>query len=354
MTTVKLINSRQIHQIILWGLFFLICLTLGYSTLNRYDPRVIGNIDSKEYYELVTGSPQDAVGHWRYRVLVPYLAKPFYWLAQGRIGTWDPVFFGLLIVNAALCATSAYLIVLLGSRILENSVIALLGALLYLLSFAIINGHLAGLIDAGEGCLMLALAWAMFRKQWWLLPLLGLLGGLAKETFIPLAGVFALAWWLVDVRRNTIRTRQILWIIGMGVVGLATIMAVRSLVSGYVIWPWDILSEERLHTNLLSGFLACILGQGFWYIFIWLLPLGIWRLGSLPLNWVSASTTAFVGAWFMGAWNNAGGNAARAMFNAAGPILSLSTAIFIVTICHACLSPGPQEKPEAQQGILSL
>ena len=34
------------------------------------------------------------------RVLVPYVAKPFYWLAKGRVGSWDPVMFGLLISDS--------------------------------------------------------------------------------------------------------------------------------------------------------------------------------------------------------------------------------------------------------------
>jgi len=44
------------HTFILWVLFFLVCLGLGYPTLNRYDPRTSGGmIDSVDYYKLVTG-----------------------------------------------------------------------------------------------------------------------------------------------------------------------------------------------------------------------------------------------------------------------------------------------------------
>lgn len=334
--------------IVLWGLFFLICFGLGYSTLNRYDPRTVGNIDSREYYKLVTGGPRDAVGHWRYRVLVPYLAKPFYWLAEGRIGTWDPVFLGLLIVNAALCATSACLLAILGHQVLGDYTTALLGASLYLLNFTITNGQLAGLVDSAEGCLMLVLIWAMLSRRWWLLPILGVLGALAKETFVPLSGVFALAWWLATARHDTFRLRRGIWIVAMGISGLATITLVQSLVSGYVIWPWDVVLGERRLTNLLSGLLECIWSQSFWYVFIWLLPLGVWRLGTLPRSWTFASLAAVIAALMLGAWNRAGGNVARALFSVAGPALSLSTAALIASDRQGFFTTDLQRELETQ------
>src|SRR2546428_4465600 len=84
--------------VLLWFLFFLICFGLGYPTLNRYDPRSApGTGDSGVYYRLVTEKPQESMGFRGYRLLVPSVAKPFYHLAAGRVGTWDPVFFSLLI-----------------------------------------------------------------------------------------------------------------------------------------------------------------------------------------------------------------------------------------------------------------
>src|SRR2546427_8834234 len=107
---------KTAHWILLWGLFFLICFGLGYPTLNRYDPRKSGNPDAIEYYQLVEGNPQAVPEHSRYRVLVPYLAKPFYWLAEGQVGTWNPVFFGLLVANSIFSATSACLLVIIRSE----------------------------------------------------------------------------------------------------------------------------------------------------------------------------------------------------------------------------------------------
>src|SRR5882724_786627 len=95
----------------IWVLFVMVCFGLGYPTLNRYDPRQGATNDSKWYYKLVTTGPDPAPAHPEYRVLVPYVARPFYRIAAGRVGTWDPVFFGLLSANALFTATTAYLLV---------------------------------------------------------------------------------------------------------------------------------------------------------------------------------------------------------------------------------------------------
>src|SRR4030081_3391146 len=97
---------------LLWSIFFLIACGLGYPILNRFDPRQTpGLSDVKTYASLVTGTASPDAGHVRFRVLVPWLAKPFYRLAQGRFATWDPVMFGLLVADSLFVAGTAVLIV---------------------------------------------------------------------------------------------------------------------------------------------------------------------------------------------------------------------------------------------------
>ena len=101
----------------LFCLFLLIAWGLGYPTLNRYDPRQTpGLTDVQSYAALVTGAPTLDAGHLRFRVLVPWVARPFYQLAKGRFGSWDPVMFGLLVADALFVAGTALLIVVLGTR----------------------------------------------------------------------------------------------------------------------------------------------------------------------------------------------------------------------------------------------
>src|ERR1035441_4341313 len=94
-------------------MFFFICMRLGYPTLNRYDPRSIpGLYDTRAYSALVTGAKlqQDQIG-FGHRILVPYLAKPVYWLVNGHLKTWNPVFLALLVVNSFFIAATAFVLV---------------------------------------------------------------------------------------------------------------------------------------------------------------------------------------------------------------------------------------------------
>lgn len=86
-------------------LLFLVSFGLGYPVLNRYSPpSTLGLSDSLQYYRLVEQGPQAAIGHWRYRILVPFLAKPIYWAVRGRLGT---VLGPLLALSFALAVETA-------------------------------------------------------------------------------------------------------------------------------------------------------------------------------------------------------------------------------------------------------
>src|ERR1700693_2652549 len=103
-------------SLLLWGVFFLMCLGLGYPTLNRYDPRKLLP-DSASYAKLVTEGPGAVRDPFRFRVLEPYLVRPFYALAQGHVGSWDALLFGFLVVNSLLVASNAFLLFTVGSPV---------------------------------------------------------------------------------------------------------------------------------------------------------------------------------------------------------------------------------------------
>ena len=86
--------------------------------------------------------------------------------------------------------------------------------------------------------------------------------------------------------------------------------------------------------SLWQGLVGCLTDRQFWYIFGWLLPLGALRLNRMPRAWVGASLGRGAAALAMGAWINAGGVAAPAIFNAVGPILSMSAAVFLTAARH--------------------
>ena len=189
--------------------------------------------DASKYYAIVTGADTSAFKDlFRCRVLVPFVARPFYWLAQNYLPTWNAGFFALLMANALFCATTACFIVSIGNKLFGDFATALLAATLYLLSFAIHNLQLSGLIDAGEACFMAAVVWSLINDKWWLLPLWGLLGALAKETFVPFSCIVAFIWWLTERRQNGSGVARpnwvtLKWIVALAIVGLGTVMAVH-------------------------------------------------------------------------------------------------------------------------------
>src|SRR5271157_3279675 len=232
---VKIAAARGV---LLFCIFFLIACGLGYPVLNRFDPRrTPGLPDVKTYAALVTGSAvldAEDMRFRRFRVLVPWLARPFYRLARGRLATWDPVMFGLLVADSLFVAATAVLIVALGSHTLGSSTVGLVGALLYLVNFAVPNLRLVGLVDAGEGFFLLALLWSLSEFELWALPVIAVLGALTKESFIPFGIVLTSAWWF-SVGSDRARKNHFLdavWMLGSWVVSLAAMIALQWSITG--------------------------------------------------------------------------------------------------------------------------
>jgi len=329
----RLSNTAIGQRVVLWSLFFLICMSLGYPTLNRYDPRSVpGLYDSNGYYALVIGGLADDESH---RVLVPYLARPVYWLAKGHVNTWNPVFFALLVVNSFFIATTTYLLVGISHRIVGDYAVALLSGFLYLADFAVANFNLSGYVDSAVNCMMIAVVWALITERWWLLPLCGVFGALAKETFVPLSAVFAFAWWLTACQRGVLRLSRLVWVGAMIAVGFVTLTLLMSRGS-HPYTPLSFAASRWVESGAgylyLSGLVRCLIAREFLYVFGWLLPLGLWRLGHLPRTWVVASTCAALAALAMGAYDDALGNTVRPVFSVLGPLLSLSASILLAEI----------------------
>ncbi len=286
--------------LLLFSLFFLIAQGLGYPTLNRFHaPSVPGLSDSAIYYQLVVGPPSVlARPYMRCRVLIPLVAKPFYHFARRFIPTIDGIAFGLLVSNSLFVGLGACFLVSIGNQISGEPAVAILGATLYLLSFAIPNLQLAGLVDSGEACFMLAVTWSLLTQRWWLLPIWGILGALAKETFVPFAIVFTLAWWFSEGRkRNAGGMSQWKWIALLVIAGAATMTILHSVIEGQMIWPWDIAAEARAGAPLHTALIGSISDRSFWYVFIWLLPLGLLGVRQIPKPWLVASLATASSRW---------------------------------------------------------
>ncbi|MGB9178593.1 MAG: hypothetical protein WCB68_05035 [Pyrinomonadaceae bacterium] len=321
------------YYLLLWSLFFLICFGLGYPTLNRYDPRQTeGLTDTIIYHQMVAGAQQSQrprADVFSGRILIPYVAKPFYYLAQSTLKTWEPASFGLLVANSIFCATAALFLVGAGLSLTKDLSVALLGATLYLLNFAVPNLQMAGLVDSGEACFMLVVTWSLLTGRWWLLPLCGVGGALAKETFMPFSALFALVWWATAERHSQSRFRRLSYVIAMIISSSMTIMVVHLALHGHLVLPWNIAAAMYAPPNRLMSLLRCLTDRGFWYVFIWLLPLGAWHWKRLPRPWRLSSLLTALLALAFGAYNGMAGTVARPIFNIAGPMLCLSVAMLL-------------------------
>jgi hypothetical protein len=339
---------------LLFCIFFLIACGLGYPVLNRFDPRQTpGLSDVKTYASLVTGtaSPDaEDMRFRRFRVLVPWLAKPFYLLARGRVATWDPVMFGLLVADSLFVAGTAVLIVVVGNRQLGSSTVGLVGALLYLVNFAVPNLRLVGLVDAGEGFFLLALLWSLSEFELWALPVIAVLGALTKESFVPFSIVLTSAWWFStwpdrnrdrNGDRNDDRNRaqnrflpDAAWILTSWVLSVAAMVGLQWSITGTYVSPLQF--GLALHRGGGHHFAVSLHDRNLWYIFLWLLPTAIPNLNHFPKSWLipvgATCATAFVLDAYFGGIPAAGSAWGRALFSIAGPVLSLSSALFLLRI----------------------
>jgi hypothetical protein len=309
----------------------LIAWGLGYPTLNRYDPsQTPGLSDVRTYSALVTGTPTLETGHMRFRVLIPWIARPFYHLANGRLGSWNPVMFALLITDSLFVAATALLIVVLGTRQFDRYAVSLVASFLYLLNFAVSNLRVTGEVDAGEGFFLLALLWSLSELRLWALPLIAVLGALSKETFVPFSIVFMATWWFV-ARESLASPLRSLMIITSSAVSLATTVALQWWIVGHFVSPVEFAAGLHGNHDYLRHFVSSLRDQNFWYIFLWLLPAAIPNLKAFPRSWLIPTAAASVAAFVLDAYyGGAPGTVGRALFSVAGPLLSMSAAAFLL------------------------
>jgi len=321
----------------LFILFFLIAGGFGYPILNRFDPRQMPALsDVKSYAAIVTGAESADPSYRRFRVLVPWIARPVYRVAQGRIGTWDPVMFSLLVSDSIFVAATAVLIVLLGIRHLGNAAVGLLGAFVYLANFAVPNLRVVGLVDAGEGFFMLALFWSLAEVRLWLLPLIAVLGTLTKESFIPYFIAFTAVWWLT-LRGGRNRTRSgsdasAAWIAVSWAASVAAFVVLHRAIEGTFTSPLAFGLGLHQSQNYLAHFAESLTDRMLWYTFLWLLPTAIPNLRRFPRSWLLPIAATCLTAFALDAFHGPApaGAMGRALFTIAGPVLSLSSALLLV------------------------
>ena len=336
--------------VMIWGLFFLICFSLGYPTLNRYAPDISANpveypysslADTAYYSSLVkNGFLEMPDTHWRYRVLVPYVAKPFYLLFKGNIGSWNPIFFSLLIANSLFVASAALLLFLIGSMVTGSRTTGLVSSFLCLSHFNISNLYLAGLVDSSELFVIILTIWFLLQKKWGALPLIGMLAFLARETTVIFSASLSAGWFLIEVMKGEFRRSEIYAIVSYGltavVLGLGGLMLLRYVGTSIIIFPWQfsLASGSQGLSSVSAGFSALITSKALFYSHVWLLPLGLLGLRSIPKSWLWATLLTACVAFGLILIMQAGENAGRPLFNVAGPMLLVAAASYITKVLN--------------------
>jgi hypothetical protein len=326
-------RTPRSRLVLLYLLFFLICCGLGYPSLNRIDWRSgVGGLNDVRAYTAMVEAPSVPLEgtHTTFRVLLPHMARPIYHLAKDHIGTWDPAMFSLLAVDALFVAGTALILLMVVECQLGSYSIALGSALLYMLNFAVPNLRLAGMIDAGEGFFMMLLVWMLWQKKYWALPLLGAVGATAKESFVPFLMVFSFTWWLCS-RKQLGRPRQAgAWMVTSWVAALASLTALHWRMTGAYESP--LAFGIGLHENdaYFSHSVRSLGDRNLWYIFVWLLPLGLVRLKRFPLNWRVATAATSATAFAMDAYyGGEPGTIGRALFTVSGTLLTASVSVLL-------------------------
>jgi len=288
--------------------------------------------DSRYYARLMLEGPSDVPAPWRYRGLVPLMARPIHAAVQGRIGTWDTRWLAFLLLNSAFVATAAAAVFALGIRILARPSAAFAAALLYLLNFNVPNYHLAGLVDSFEAMLMPLLALLLLAELWVLFPLLSVVGTAGKESFLPLAVAFAGGWWLTRRERSRAWWRAGMWIAVGAALGLLAISGVVSLTDGHVVLPWQIELGREGRPGFVAGLRGSLSHASLLYTFAWLAPLGVMGWRALPLPLARATLAAALALLVLGAWAEIDAALPRPLFNVTGPALSLAAAVALLRL----------------------
>ena len=304
---------------------------MGYPILNRYDPRQTpGLTDVASYAALVTDANVPGPAQLRFRILLPWIAKPVYHLLHGRVGSWDPVMAGLLFAESLFVAATALLIVVVGIGRLGDYPVSLLASLLYLVNFAIPNLRLAGLVDAGEGFFLLALLWSLFERKLGFLPIIAVLGALTKETFVPLSIIFTATWWLSARRSLNSALPSAAWIVCSWLFAMVATVGIHWKIDGMFVNPIHLATSFHQNQEYLRQFASSLWDRNLVYIFIWLLPTSVPRLGTFPRSWLIPTATTVAMTFLLDAYyGGAPGTVARELFSVAGPILTLSSASFL-------------------------
>ena len=328
-------NLNILVDILLVGIFFLICLGLGYAVLNRFDPAILSALDDvKLYGDMI----KNEVSIWnqeidnsviRNRFLVPFLAKLIYFNLPS-IGSFNMINFSLLVVNSFFTALSTLLILKMSFRITKNYEYSIISSIFFLLNFNVINFYLVGSVDSAYGLLCLLLIYSLQFNKWGILPFIAIIGCSIKEVFLPI-GISLILGWLAHeyyIKKKILPMHLIFSILFM-LSGIVTLISIDAYINKNIYLLWENLQSITNPTSQEFN-TSSIVGELVRFIFTlgWIILLAIPSLKKLPQNLVSSTLLACLVAISLGWWVGVGGaDYARFMFVPGAFLFSVGSAI---------------------------
>jgi hypothetical protein len=341
-------------QMVCFLMFFVTCLSLGYQTLWRYDPRrhpalaEFSFCDPHSYYCMVQSDYSRALAPYRFRILGPGLASLVYHaLPPGKIGQADPVYFSLLLVNSVVMALACLAIMRLGQQSGQSLAAGCIGAFFYLASWCVANLTLGGVyIDSFEILILSTLMIVVMASAWQWTPLLLAVAVMAKETTV-IFGLSLMLAVIVDAwlsRRKVPRAWLGWWLLSV-IVGITVLYAVHAIVGG------DQREDQTFSWRRLAGMLygyRMFLHHTFFIAIGPLAALSVFRLHRLPRPMLAASLALSIASILASAYVGAGGDVGRILCNTVGPVLALSGGIFICDL----LRDRPADRAQSEKSAV--
>ena len=331
MLNAKQINHEVIIYFMIFSIFFFISVGLGYAVLNRYDPTALNALSDTVLYSNIVERGLDAVTYDPYgrstRILLPMIANFFYEILP-QLGTWNMTALSMLISTSIFSALSGLFIFILGFNLTKNSFVAILASLLYLSNYSVTNFYLVGLVDGGFGFSFIFLLYALTNNKWNWLPVIGLVGALIKEVFLPLGSIFILGWIISEwYQTKKVNLRSVLYLLAFIIISFAMVTALKSYALKELVFPWQQISDSKGEVTYAGIFLILTIVR-FLYVFIWLLPLAFPSLSKLPKNWIVSMGAAVILTIILGIWVGiSGAGFGRGVFNVAAAGFCIAAAI---------------------------
>lgn len=329
------LRCRILSNLVLFYVFFGICLGFGYATLNRYDLRDTGVRDSRAYLKMMDFN-KDVSPPYRYRVLTPSIAGIIKkGLSHIPLGTWNKSFLSLLIVNSFFMALAACILGRIALLVTRDRHVSILAPFMYLTAWPAVNQHLCALVEAGEAFFFIMLIYLTCRNKWWVTPIVICIGILGKETLAVFGICYLMTYYafqrIVEKRKSF---SPIIFIVINILVAIATIQIVRTLIGGGVLQSRELSINLDLLLLTPRGIFECISSHHLVYVFFVLLPIGLMGLKHIPRGFLVSSLLTGLFVLVCGGYAHVGGSVDRSLFNVLGPVFAISCAVSLVWVCQ--------------------